>query len=80
MDYSQKLELIEARAQARRIMDFLRGEFNLRNPDFDRLQVLANNLISQIELVKIIDSGMARIIDAGIAKQQADSTESRAVQ
>ncbi len=76
---SKKFVLIEARAQARRIMDCLRGEFNLKNPDFDRLYELANNLQRHIEMFRIIDAGGALVLDVGIAKQQILTTSGASI-
>lgn len=67
-------ELVQAHAQARRIMDTLRGEFNLKNPNYDRLFTLADNLCRVIVLSKLIGTGAAFMLDTGIAKQQAKAT------
>jgi len=65
-----KLELAEAIAQARRRMGVLSGEFNLTQPDLDRLYEDCDRLLSQI--------GLARIIEASLIRQQIAGGENHA--
>ncbi len=57
---STELELSEAIAQARRRLGVLSGEFNLKQPDLDRLYDDCDKLLAQLGLARIIEAGLIR--------------------